>query len=106
MKEGRLVQNFFTREGLIYQEVKDGDDESSRKKSDRKVKKPAETDDEELKIHVLIAKKTTLKQRLQCQDAYFLDFVRWLLEIDPLRRPTAKEALQHPWLTEQVYKLD
>ena len=25
MKEGRLVSNFFTREGLIYQEAKDGD---------------------------------------------------------------------------------
>lgn len=26
MKEGKLVQNYFTREGLIYQEAKDGDD--------------------------------------------------------------------------------
>ena len=99
MKEGRLVANFFTREGLIYQEVKDGDDDDHHKKSKSR-KKQLETDDEEMKIHILISKKTTLKSRLQCQDAYFLDFVTWLLEIDPLKRPTAKEALQHPWLTE------
>lgn len=29
MKEGRLVQNYFTREGLIYQEAKDGADDSN-----------------------------------------------------------------------------
>ena len=96
MKEGRLVANFFTREGLIYQEVKE--EEESGQSKNRKPK-PTETDDDEMKIHVLVAKKTTLKTRLQCEDAYFVDFVRWLLEIDPLKRPTAKEALQHPWLT-------
>lgn len=101
MKEGRLVANFFTREGLLYQEVKEGGEEESKKGG----KKPpaAQPEDEETKIHILVAKKTTLKQRLQCSDAYFLDFVRWLLEVDPLKRPTAKEALQHPFLTEQVY---
>lgn len=99
MKEGRLVANFFTREGLIYQEVKDGDEEEKSQKGAKK--KPSQpVDDEELKIHIMIAKKTTLKQRLQCDDAYFLDFVRWLLEVDPLKRPSAKEALQHPFLSE------
>ena len=97
------MANFFTREGLIYQEVKE-DEESGHSKHQQR--KPAKGDDDELKIHVLVAKKTTLKTRLQCEDVYFVDFVRWLLEIDPLKRPTAKEALQHPWLTQQVYELD
>ena len=56
--------------------------------------------DDELKIHILVPKKTTLKHRLKTEDQYFVDFVRWLLEIDPTKRPTAKEAMQHPWLTE------
>jgi len=99
MKEGRLVANFFTREGLIYQEVKDGDEEEKSQKGAKK-KSSQPVDDEELKIHIMIAKKTTLKQRLQCDDAYFLDFVRWLLEVDPLKRPSAKVALQHPFLSE------
>ena len=101
MKEGRLVSNFFTREGLIYQEAKD--EESDREKAKSSKKRPA---DDESKIHVLVAKKTTLKKRLQCDDDYFCDFVRWLLEVDPLKRPTAKEALQHPWLTEQSYTIE
>ena len=102
MKEGRLVSNFFTREGLIYQEA--GNDEEGQ--SSQKKTKPPPGDDEELKINILVAKKTTLKKRLKCEDKHFLDFVRWLLEVDPLKRPTAKEALQPPWLTECTYQID
>jgi len=36
MKEGRLVANFFTREGLIYQEAKDGDEEEKSQKGAKK----------------------------------------------------------------------
>ena len=103
MKEGRLVSNFFTREGLIYQEA--NDDEEGKSQSTKK-KKAEPADDDELKINILVAKKTTLKKRLHCEDKHFLDFVRWLLEVDPLKRPTAKEALTHPWLTECTYQID
>jgi hypothetical protein len=64
MKEGKLVSNYFTREGLIYQEAKDSaesDKESSKKSASRR---PIATEEGELKIHVLVAKKTTLKQRM------------------------------------------
>lgn len=27
-----------------------------------------------------------------------LEFIRWLLTLDPEMRPTAKQALEHPWL--------
>lgn len=115
MKEGRLVSNFFTREGLIYQEAggvggEDGDQSESSKKGVKKSRgtKAAAVvnDDGDMKIHIMVAKKTTLKSRLRTDDAHFLDFVRWLLEIDPTKRPSAKEAMQHPWLTESVYQLD
>ena len=33
-----------------------------------------------------------------CEDDLFVDFIRWLLEVDPMRRPTAKEALNHPFV--------
>jgi serine/threonine protein kinase len=69
-------------------------------------KKRGGEDGEDLKIQILVPKKTTLKHRLKCDDPYFLDFVRWLLEIDPTKRPSAKEALSHPWLTECVYQLE
>lgn len=97
MKEGRLVSNFFTREGLIYQEAGassgEGDDQSETSKEQNKKKRQRGASEDELKIHILVAKKTTLKARTKCEDAYFLDFVRWLLEIDPTKRPSAKEAM-------------
>jgi len=36
MKEGRLVANFFTRESLIYQEVKEGEEEEKSQKGAKK----------------------------------------------------------------------
>jgi serine/threonine protein kinase len=94
MKEGRLVSNFFTREGLIYQEAKDDEDKDSQSQPVKKRQKESQTSDEEVKIHILVAKKTTLKKRMNdCPDDAFVDFVRWLLDVDPLKRPTAKEAL-------------
>jgi serine/threonine protein kinase len=113
MKEGRLVSNFFTREGLIYQETgatagaEDDQSESSKTGGGtKKHPKRGGNEDGELKIHIMVPKKTTLKARVKCDDAYYLDFVRWLLEIDPTKRPSAKEALQHPWLTECVYNIE
>ncbi len=105
MKEGRLVSNFFTREGLIYQEANEEKEEGGQSQSQKRVPKDHE-EGEELKINILVAKKTTLKKRLKCEDKHFVDFVRWLLEVDPLKRPTAKEALLHPWLTECTYQID
>lgn len=102
MKEGRLVSNFFTREGLIYQEAGGSGEQEEGAES----KKKSRGGDGDNKIHIMVPKKTTLKARVKAEDPYYLDFVRWLLEIDPTKRPSAKEALQHPWLTECVYNLE
>jgi len=32
-------------------------------------------------------------------DQGFIDFVAYLLQVDPKKRPSAFEALKHPWLT-------
>ena len=106
MKEGKLVSNFFTREALIYMEAPDDDDEDQNGIHPSQRKKKVRNDDEELKVHILVAKKTTLKQRIGTDDDYFVDFVRWLLEIDPLKRPNAKQAMNHPWLTKQKYDIE
>ena len=101
MKEGRLVSNFFTREGLIYQEAGAEDENGvTGEEKEKKKKEKSVISDDDLKINILVAKKTNLKKRMKCEDKNFVDFVRRLLEVDPLKRPTAKEALQHPWLTE------
>ena len=50
MKEGKLVSNFFTREGLIYMEAPDEDEESQSGIPPAGRKKRVRTDDEELKV--------------------------------------------------------
>ena len=106
MKEGRLVSNYFTREGLIYQEAKEGDDSAMSESIRKGDKKKAEPRDGPIKINLLIPKKTNLKHRLKTEDPMFIDFCAGLLQIDPEKRMGAKEALKHPFLTEAVYPED
>ena len=58
------------------------------------------------KINILIPKKTNIKARLHTEDPFFIDFISKLLDIDPDRRLSAKEALKHPFLTEASYPED
>lgn len=53
-------------------------------------------------MEYIIPQKTSLEEHLQVSDPLFLDFVKYLLEINPQNRPTASEALQHPWLSSPV----
>ncbi|KAL6853613.1 hypothetical protein ACP4OV_019642 [Aristida adscensionis] len=50
-------------------------------------------------LEYLIPEKSSLRRHLQCPDSKFVDFLSYLLQINPRRRPTAHEALQHPWLS-------
>ncbi|AQK99583.1 Protein kinase superfamily protein [Zea mays] len=50
-------------------------------------------------LEYLIPEKTSLRRHLQCPDSEFVDFLSYLLQINPRKRPTADEALQHPWLS-------
>jgi dual specificity tyrosine-phosphorylation-regulated kinase 2/3/4 len=42
-----------------------------------------------------------LRVRLGCDDEDFLHFVASLLVLDPEKRPTAAQALKHPWLQKE-----
>ncbi|KAG8068372.1 hypothetical protein GUJ93_ZPchr0005g14461 [Zizania palustris] len=50
-------------------------------------------------LEYLIPEKSSLRRHLQCPDKKFVNFVSYLLQINPRKRPTAREALQHPWLS-------
>ncbi|KAA8539573.1 hypothetical protein F0562_026265 [Nyssa sinensis] len=50
-------------------------------------------------LEYIIPDESSLEHHLQVFDTGFIDFLRELLEINPLRRPTAREALEHPWLS-------
>ena len=49
-------------------------------------------------VKVLSAVRTNLRVQLGCEDAGFLDFIAALLAVDPALRPSAQQALEHPWL--------
>jgi len=50
--------------------------------------------------YTLLPVETELGDLLRTHDPLFLSFIKTLLTIDPDKRPTAKEALRHPWLAE------
>ncbi|KZV40303.1 hypothetical protein F511_18032 [Dorcoceras hygrometricum] len=50
------------------------------------------------KLEYLVPKKSSLRHRLPMGDQGFIDFVAHLLETNPKKRPSAMEALKHPWL--------
>ena len=56
------------------------------------------------KTLILVPKRASLKTRLHTGDQMFIDFIRSLLEVNTERRPTASEALRHPWITECKYE--
>ncbi|KQK10431.1 probable serine/threonine-protein kinase yakA isoform X2 [Brachypodium distachyon] len=52
-------------------------------------------------LEYLIPEKSSLRRHLQCHDAEFVDFLSYLLQINPRKRPTASEALKHHWLSSE-----
>ncbi|XP_039818712.1 uncharacterized protein LOC120681265, partial [Panicum virgatum] len=50
-------------------------------------------------IGIFDPRESSLRHHLQCPDKKFVDFLSYLLQINPRKRPTAIEALQHRWLS-------
>lgn len=110
--QGRQSGRFFTKCGLLFERTLQEDDTADdTDHSATSGEDPVETFD------IFQPKRTTLATRLgfeadlmelsdagkklskeQKQRAMFVDFVRKLLTIDPEVRPTAKQALEHPWI--------
>jgi serine/threonine protein kinase len=53
-------------------------------------------------VTIMRAKKTSIKHRLHTEDAEFADFVTQLLQYDQTKRPSALEALRHPFVCEAL----
>jgi serine/threonine protein kinase len=102
-EKGRLIHNFFTREKLLYQEAS----EESKPDNDQLTEDMAELIKKhkrsKKRVQIMVPKRSNLKARLKTDDAYFIDFIRNLLNLDYHKRPTAREALQHPFITKCKY---
>jgi len=92
MTAGKFVPQYFTQDGQLYKEVEVPPQE-------------LETAGPELarRIHLYFPKRSSLRQRLRTSDEQFLDFLGCLLRLDPRERPSAREALEHPWLAKGRY---
>ncbi|GAB4827601.1 hypothetical protein Ancab_034484 [Ancistrocladus abbreviatus] len=55
--------------------------------------------EETSQVEYIVLESSSLEYHLPVLDAEFIDFVKYLLQINPRRRPMAKEALMHPWLS-------
>jgi serine/threonine protein kinase len=113
--QGRQCSRFFTKSGLLYEVVGQSDEEGPS------ITPPAPDDEEsdsdtEVEFDIFQPKNTQFSSRLgfdaDLMDGYgdentpmerkieqmFTDFVGKLLTIDPDSRPSADEALQHPYM--------
>eukprot|EP00250_Pteridium_aquilinum_P015096 c22375_g1_i1 orf=623-4615(+) len=76
LAKGRDTHKYFTKNHMLYE-------------------RNQETD----QLEYLLPKKTSLSHRLPMGDQGFVEFVGYLLQNNPAKRPTASEALRHPWLS-------
>ena len=84
-KQGRHVSNFFTKEKLLYQVVTG------------KTEEPGLPGPSKKRLLVLVPKRSSLRARLKSDDEEFVDFIKSTLDLDKERRPTAAQAMTHPW---------
>jgi serine/threonine protein kinase len=114
--QGRQSGRFFAKSGLLFEKVSADDKESSHNNE-------SDSDDDDSSeprrqhVDIFQPKTTGLAARLgfakdlmeradanaklsdlEGRQALFVDFCRKLLTIDPDTRPTAHQALQHPWM--------
>jgi len=111
--EGRQSGQFFTPTGLLYEKVENDDDSAIRMDTSTSFNDEDSTAGENTLYHIFQPKTTTMAERLgfdanllrskrktweEDEKALFTDFVSKLLTIDPEKRPSAEEALEHPWI--------
>mmetsp|Transcript_888 Transcript_888/g.2067 ORF Transcript_888/g.2067 Transcript_888/m.2067 type:complete len:1363 (-) Transcript_888:851-4939(-) len=117
--QGRQCGRFFTKSGLLYEVVGQSDDEeglSITPPAPDDKDSPTNSELERVEFDIFQPKSTHLSSRLgfdfNLMDDYggqnismerkleqmFTDFVGKLLTIDPDNRPTAEEALKHPYM--------
>jgi len=76
MMKGQYVKEYFTPDNRLF-----------------------EKDETTGEFYYLYPKKTNLQARLKTDDQLFISFIKSLLTLDPDERPSATQALKHPWLS-------
>lgn len=76
LAKGRDTHKYFTKNYMLYERNQDTS-----------------------QLEYIVPKKTSLRHRLPMGDQGFVDFVGYLLQVNAENRPSASEALKHPWLS-------
>mmetsp|Transcript_19359 Transcript_19359/g.46461 ORF Transcript_19359/g.46461 Transcript_19359/m.46461 type:complete len:837 (-) Transcript_19359:58-2568(-) len=117
--KGRNSHRIFTDSGLIYEKVSSSEAADDNNHDDRSHHGGSsdDSDAEKTLFNVYQPKMTTIAARLGFDEDFmaqpklsdddkkrglFVDFVSKLLTIDPDARPSAAEALNHPWITSSL----
>ncbi|KAH9607635.1 hypothetical protein KSS87_014157 [Heliosperma pusillum] len=73
---GQETHKYFTKEFDLYHIIEDTD-----------------------QMEFIIPEQSSLDHHLPVSDSGFIEFLKYLLQINPRGRPTARQALDHPWLS-------
>jgi len=114
--KGRNSHRIFTDSGLIYEKISSKDEDEGDDMS-HDSSKDANDDHGKTLFNIYQPKMTTIAARLGFDEDFmdqpklseddkkrelFVDFVSKMLTIDPDLRPSAAEALNHPWITSSL----
>jgi len=89
LANGREVSKYFTQDGRIYHSLDAEPEAASVPQHERTI--------------LYLPKRSSIRQRMRTGDELFIEFLSCLLKLDPTERPTAFQALQHPWLAPGLY---
>lgn len=111
--EGRQSGQFFTPTGLLYEKAYTDNDSGAQMNASSSFQDSESEIDDQATFNILQPKTTTMAERLgfdanlmtskrttweEDEKALFTDFITKLLTIDPKKRLSAEEALEHPWI--------
>lgn len=94
MAAGRFVPQYFSQDGQLYREVEAPSAGNSPQQAGMSPDR---------RIHMYLPKRSSLRQRMRTDDEEFIDLLTCMLRLDPADRPTAIQALHHPWLAPGRY---
>mmetsp|Transcript_24595 Transcript_24595/g.37586 ORF Transcript_24595/g.37586 Transcript_24595/m.37586 type:complete len:742 (+) Transcript_24595:225-2450(+) len=113
IEDGRQSGQFFSPTGLLYEKVENDDDSCVRMDTSNSFVDDDSAAAENSMFNIFQPKTTTMGERLgfdpdlmerkrktweEEDSCLFVDFITKLLTIDPEKRPSAEEALEHPWI--------